>query len=339
MRRRAKVCLLVYAASFGLAACSGGGSPPPNVATDVDLSQTFDCKARDCMAHYRSFPEDHADQAHPQSDEEIAAQIAAIDAASLPEVVDIAPRTFRSRVAEILNIQFMLDGLDERPLHATVFEETEQGTYTARRMIFSDPLVGEFDVLALDPHVEGRRPAVIGLHGHFDSPAVFARDFLGAELAEAGYFVLMPQFRAMNCIGPEQEFTFSLLRGGFHLIAMRVYETLLMEKYLRASERVDAARIGLLTHSGGSSTGNLAVQLTDGIAAHVTDYYVDWRDRCFDGGPPHCETVPGMFPLGANLRDARYAQSPTLNVEYAFESADTRALILDFFDRTLHNRR
>jgi dipeptidyl aminopeptidase/acylaminoacyl peptidase len=235
----------------------------------------------------------------------------------------------------------MLPGLDERELHVTTFAETAGEGFIARRLIFRDPLVGELEALALDPIAPlppKRVPAIIGLHGHFDTPKVFADAYLGAELAASGYFVLIPQLRAMNCFGPEAEISFALLKSGFTLMGMRVYETLLMLKYLRFLDRVDATRIGILSHSGGSSTANLAVQLTSGLAAQVTDYFVDWRDHCteFSFASVHCETLPAMFPLGPSLQDERYLDLPRLGVEYAFESPNTRARIRSFFAENLH---
>lgn len=189
--------------------------------------------------------------------------------------------------------------------------------------------------MQLEP-LEGRRlPAIIGLHGHLDTPAIFAAEFLGTELAADGYLVLMPRFRAMECFTVEAQISRTLISGGFHPMALRVYEALLMEKYLRSLDRVDARHIGILSHSGGSSTANLVVHLTGGIAAQVTDYYVDWRDRCIPPPadfPVHCETVPGLFPLSTTFADERSAPIPRLSLPYAENSfASDAEAIRNFF--------
>jgi hypothetical protein len=150
----------------------------------------------------------------------------------------------------------------------------------------------------------------------------------------------MPQFRAMECFGAEDQISRALISGGFNLMAMRVYEAILMQKYLRSLERVDSRRIGILSHSGGSSTANLVVHLTGGIAAQVTDYYVDWRDRCIPPPanlPVHCETVPGLFPLNTTFPDDRSAPLPRLSIPYAENGfAEDADAIFAFFAEHLH---
>jgi hypothetical protein len=321
-----------------VSACSSedDASPaPPNVTVVTDLSQTFDCAARNCLAPYRSFVADHPQFAHPRPLETILAELAAIEAEPPPPVMTLSQDELRAGIIDALNIGFMLEGLDARPLEVTIFAEAETDGITSRRLIFADPLVGEFEALQLEPSGNDRLAAIIGLHGHFDTPAIFAEKFLGADLAAAGYLVIMPQFRAMACFGAEDAISRALISGGFHLMAMRVYETLLLEKYLRSLPRVDSRRIGILSHSGGSSAANLAVHLTDGIAAQVTDYYVDWRDRCIPPPadlPVHCETVPGLFPLSTTFPDDRSAPLPRLSIPYAENGfADNADAILAFF--------
>src|SRR5215472_7524120 len=316
--------VLLCVCTATVSACSsdenGAAPAPPNVTVVTDLSQTFDCNTRNCLAKYRSFVADHPEFAHPRPWETVLAELSGIEAEPLPPVMTLSQEELHVRIIDALNIGFMLEGLDARPLQVTIFAESETAGITSRRLIFADPLVGEFEALQLEPSESDPIPAIIGLHGHFDTPAIFAENYLGADLAAAGYLVLMPQFRAMNCFGPEDEISRALISGGFNLMAMRVYETLLLEKYLRTLARVDTRRIGILSHSGGSSTANLVVHLTDGIAAQVTDYYVDWRDRCVPPPvdlPVHCETVPGLFPLSTTFPDDRSAPLPRLSIPYA----------------------
>src|SRR5262245_29219902 len=339
--RRLPALLCVCIAIDSACSSDDGAAPaPPNVTVVTDLSQSFDCAARDCLAPYRSFVADHPQFAHPRPFETIRVELAAIEAEPLPPVMALSQEELRAQIIDALNIGFMLEDLDARPLQVTIFAEAETAGITSRHLIFAAPLGGEFEALQLEPSESAPMPAIIGLHGHFDTPAIFAEKFLGAELAAAGYLVLMPQFRAMACFGAEDQISRALISGGFHLMAMRVYETLLLEKYLRSLPRVDSRRIGILSHSGGSSTANLAVHLTDGIAAQVTDYYVDWRDRCIPPPvdlPVHCETVPGLFPLSTTFPDDRSAPLPRLSIPYAENGfTDDADAILAFFATHLH---
>jgi hypothetical protein len=335
MRRWLAVLCFCCAALSGCSSEDRAPPAPPNVTVMTDLSQTFDCTARNCLAKYRSFVADHAQFAHPRPPETVLAELAAIEAQPLPPVMELSQDQLRTKIIEALNMAFMLDEFDARPLQVMIFAESEDAGVVSRRLIFNDPLVGEFEALQLEPAGSQRVPAIIGLHGHFDTPRIFANKFLGGELAAEGYLVLMPQFRAMACFGPEDEISRTLINGGFHLMAMRVYEALLMQKYLRSLDRVDSKRIGILSHSGGSSTANLVVHLTDGIAAQVTDYYVDWRDRCIPPPadyPVHCETVPGLFPLSTTFPDDRSAPTPRLSIPYAENGfADDADAVRGFF--------
>lgn len=335
--------------SVAVSACSSGlsayeqSAPPPNVTVVRDLNQTFDCDARNCLAPYRSFVNDHPQFANPRPEKVVLDELDALDMEPLPPVMKLSQDELRTKITDALNIGFMLDGLDARSLHVTIFAEegTEQAGVISRRLIFADPLVGEFEALLLEPAGSNRVPAIIGLHGHFDSPEDFANIYLGAELANEGYLVIMPQFRVMGMdLDSEEEVSRTLLYGGFHLMAMRVYETLLIEKYLRSLDRVDTAHIGILSHSGGSSAANLVIHLTKGIAAQVTDYYVDWRDRFVSPSGDlavHCETVPGLFPLSTTFPEDWSAPIPRLSIPYAENGfADYATEIRDFFATHLH---
>jgi dienelactone hydrolase len=327
---------VLFLGALGLA-CSDGSAPPPNVHVSTDLSQSFDCQARDCIAPYRRFPDSHPEFAVSHSDAEVADEIAEAESLPLPSRLDLSPQELRSEVIDALNIRFLLDGLDERPLEITVFDETQHPSYVERRLIFADPIVGEFEALELEPLGAARRPAIVGLHGHFDGPPVFASDYLGSALAEEGYLVLMPKFRAMDCFDPEAAVSVAMLKQGFTLMGLRVYETLLLDKYLRSLASVDAARIGLLTHSGGSSTANLVTLVSDRFRAHVSDYFTDWRDHCteFPFASVHCETVPALFRLSANIDDESYRRTVTIKVPYAFAEESTRVMIREFFAQEL----
>jgi len=203
-----------------------------------------------------------------------------------------------------------------------------------RKLLFWDAEVGSFEALLLLPAGEGPHPAILGLHGHRDDPEVFAADYLGERLAEVGFAVLMPRLRLHDCSMVENYVARGLLKGGRTLMGLRVYETLLMEKYLRWLDAVDARRVGLLSHSGGSSTANLAVRLSDAFRAHVVDYQVDYRNFC---GPldVHCETVPALVPLAADVNYFAALDVPSLRVPYKFADPELREEIVGFFRRHL----
>ena len=54
------------------------------------------------------------------------------------------------------------------------------------------------------------------------------------------------------------------------MMAVRIYEVLLLHKLLRCRPDIDTERLGLIGHSGGSAVGNLAIR----VAPEIFDAYV-----------------------------------------------------------------
>jgi hypothetical protein len=122
---------------------------------------------------------------------------------------------------------------------------------------------------------------------------------------------------------------------------VRAYEALRALAYLRGLPGIDAQRIGLIGHSGGSSLGNLLVRLEPGLAAYVSDHSVDYRSSDWRE-PYHCETVPELFPIHRQLDELASAGPPVLRVRYAYGRRKLFGLdrresrrILDFFAQHL----
>jgi len=111
---------------------------------------------------------------------------------------------------------------------------------------------------------------------------------------------------------------------------------LLVLKFLRWWHEADERRIALLGHSGGSSTSNLVVRLTPWVSAQVTDYLVDFRNRCPSVATGvHCETIPALFEHAPTIHDPSTLSIPYLSVPYAFQGPELRGEIMTFFDRHL----
>lgn len=328
----------MLACLLGLLAGSPAAAGQPSVVLKENLGATFECGSGACLDAYRTLGLRHPDRLRPRDPQALEAELAAADALPLPPPLPLDPPALRAAVRDAVGVAFLFDDLERRQLTVTTIALREAGPYRERRVVFSDPEVGEFEAVVLEPPGRDRVAGIVGLHGHLDTPAVFAERYLGRELATAGYLVVVPQLRAMECLGPygpELEISRLLLEQGFTLIGLRAYETALAAKYLRALPRVDPARIGLLSHSGGSSTAEVVVWLSDRFAVQVIDYHQDWRNRCGFFDTIHCETVPALFPLGSTLADDARAPLPRLRVDYGFPAPETRARILDWLEATL----
>jgi len=229
-----------------------------------------------------------------------------------------------------LNIRFMLDGLDSRPLLIYHLDEKAKRHYIHSRLLFWDPLAGHFEARLLSPTSRGPYPAVLNLVGHRESEKRFAAKSVIRALAKRGFLIITPKFRAFNCRTDEIEIATHLARNGFTLMGLRVYEALLMLKYLNHHPKVNPDRIGILGHSGGSTVSNLTVRLTNGFAAMVMDHKTDFRNRCW-GKNFHCETVPRLFYFHTDINRLNTIEIPHLKITYGFRDVADRRKIIQFF--------
>lgn len=287
-----------------------------------------------CWDAYLDFVPRHIEHGRLISDSKLDRRLTEAGAASPAGRTGLHGEPLRQRIVDGLNIGFLLDGLERRELAVAILDESREAGVTRQKLLFWDPEVGSFEALLLLPAGEALRPGIVGLHGHRDSDEVFARDYLARRLAESGFAVLMPRLRVHDCSRRENGIARVLLRHGFTLMGLRVYETLLMLKYLSAHPSVAAERIGILGHSGGSSTANLAVRISEGFAAHVVDYEVDYLNECGPRGI-HCETVPALAPIAADINAFGSLPVAHLRVPYRFEDETVRVRIVDFLRRHL----
>jgi dienelactone hydrolase len=283
---------------------------------------------------YSDFPARHVTHLHRVSQDRIEVEIHDMLAAPAPLPLGLSGRELRGKIEEALNIGFLLDGIGSRRIVASVRDRHEHSRFTEEHIAIVDDALGSLQASVLAPsNGVDVHPAVVGLHGHGDHAADFIRRYMGAELARAGYVVIVPWSRAMDCGAEEEAVSLRLLRDGFTLMGLRVYEALLALRYLRQRVDVDPEHIALLGHSGGSSTANLVVRVTDWVSAYVSDHEVDYRDLC--DGRVHCETVPALSKVAADVDDKGTLTIPFLQVPYGFADHDVHRRILDFLSQVL----
>jgi hypothetical protein len=275
-----------------------------------------------CTEDYERFVTLAAAYARPQDLAALPILLREIDAGRVPQVAPrLAAAALREEVIDGLGIGFLLADLPRRTLQVRVISEVDRGSYTEQELLLTDPWVGEFGALLLQPKVAERRAALLAVHGHGDTKEVYRDEYHGAEHAPRGYTTLILGMRAMGS-GPsaitEHVITRELYRAGFSLMGMRVYESLLGLKFLRSLPTVDADKVALIGHSGGSSTGNLTVRVDPTIAGYVSDHQVAYAEWVAGINVYHCETVPSLFGYSEQLNDPADSPVPTLKVPYKY---------------------
>jgi hypothetical protein len=299
----------------------GGPSWCANISISEDPGADWACaEAGNCAADYLAFPEKAAQWRRPVSEADLEGSLQDI-AAGKVEVLDgaVAPDELRNAILDNLNMRFLVEGMEGRALAVKIASDLDTGEYRETELLFEDPFVGTFKGILLRPKRGGVFPGIVAVHGHGDVAAVYRDRYHGAEYPGRGYAILMLTMRAMNIDDDEHSVTMALLVEGFNLIALRAYETMLGISFMRCLSEVDPDRIGLIGHSGGSSTGNLVVRIDPRVQAYVSDHQVNWYSSG-EGEPYHCETAPALYPWHKRINDFSTSQTPVLQVVYGYLS-------------------
>jgi len=308
---------------------------PYNVIEKEDLGADWNCSlSESCIDDYQRFLILAGEYSDPISPEELTWRISNVENGNCAVLTDpISKDALKDAVSDILNIRFLLEGINERLLIVTTIREDETTDYYEKEFLFEDPYVGTFKGILLIPKGQGPFPGIVAIHGHRDNAAIYRDRFHGKEYPSHEYAILMLTMRAMGIDLFEHYVSRQFLLNGFTLIGMRTYESLLGLKYLRYLSNTIDERIGLIGHSGGSSTSNLTIRVEDGFAAYVSDLSIDYCEWGTLWEPYHCETVPELYPYHLLINDFETAATPVKEVPYGYTNGMDE--IFDFFDEHL----
>jgi hypothetical protein len=271
-----------------------------------------------CDGDYYAFLDLAADQGTSTTLDELRSYITSLFNGGTTYVEGpVDPADLRETVVNTTNLGFLLDGLDERPLTAAEVSRRAWGGGTQIEMAVSDPWVGDFGVLLFLPSAAPPYVGVAAHPGHWED-AIEHRDqrYVGA-LLRAGFAVAVLDSRAHDADVIESDLTEAMLLAGHSLMAVRIYETLLLRRLLRAHPDVHPDRIALQGHSGGSASGNLAARLDDGWAAYASDFLTEYLYATPEWEYLD-ETVPELHAWFPVLNELSTVATPTRLFEYGF---------------------
>ena len=306
-----------------------------NVIEREELGAKWDCEYPDwCVSGYEDFLTLAAAHAHPLSVGDLYNQIGEIENGDVTPFTETLPEDeLRATILNDLNIGFLVEGLDARPLTVTTTRIEVKDGVVGRHLLFTDPWVGTFEGILLTPPGDGPFPGIVAVHGHRSFARNYMLHYHGNEWPSHGYAILMITLRVMGIGWVEHDIAVRLLENGFTLMGLHSYESLLGLKYLRWLPNIEHEHIGMIGHSGGSSTSNLTIRYAPAVAAYVSDLqkvYSEWG-TLFE--PFHCETIPQIYPYNLLINDFSTAPMPVKTVPYAY--ANGMQEIFDFFDRQL----
>jgi hypothetical protein len=331
---------------FTLFSMAMGAEPiKPNVKEYVSLGASWLCpSASSCTKGYEKFIKKAAERGKKLTQEQLKAQFQPPFPA--PVASPFNATELSKAVRKALNVEFLYENIDSTLLKVAVIREEKKPGYEEKEYLFEDPWIGLFKVIRQRPLGPGPYPAVIVRHGHGrEIDATVYRDNRQTKrFPENGIEIWIVTSRVMGADPVEIEMTRKFLAAGFTFLGIRGYETLLVKKYLRHLQEVDADRVGLIGHSGGSVALNVLVRSHPRqFKAYVSDnksaYICKWSDPTFD------DATPALAPLAGLINDPSTAPLPTLEVPYDYEDGpiykngsflangqpDAWAVILKFF--------
>jgi len=263
-----------------------------------------------CVEHYMQFPDKTASHAAPLPGgaTELNRDIQRIRNGGVEPIGrSMTSDELAGIVSKQLNVDFIIDDINGRVMEVLLVADKKQSGIVQRKLVFSDPYVGSFEGLLMYPEGQSGLPAIIALHGHSDSPQTFYERTLRKKGPGEGFALLIPSCRALCSENAEHVVTEKLLVNGFTVQGLRLYETLLMLKYLQyldhESGLVDSARVGLIGHSAGAVSVILAMRaLPQGtFGAYAADYTSRfcWPDQEILTS----DNIPGLWPYHQQIND------------------------------------
>lgn len=290
----------------------------------------------ECIEDYINFPGIAQNFSHPINEEQLQQQIEAILAGNVEQFFFPLPQDeLKEILIDNLNIRFLRENINQRPLEVTTIFETEEQEYFERHLEFNDPYIGRFNAILLSSKLQGVHPAVIATPGHVDSAMGFKDDFLGERYPEQEYSLLIIQPRGLCGFPYETQVARTLLLNGFTLIGLKHYETILAGKYLKY---LGVENIGITGHSSGSTLLNTIIRIEEDFDAAISDHFSTYS---VGGNPPDPSiimdsTIPQIWPYGPLINDFSTSPVPILNIPYGdFREEE----VFPFFDQHLKDNK
>lgn len=274
-----------------------------------------------CMEDYLALPSvAPAEVLQPISGEELEEQLDTVRRQEWMTVgEDLSPEELAPRLIEAANIGWMLEGYETASMRVTIYDSSDRAGDRYRRWILEDEHVGQIAGVTLLPDGDGPHPALVVAHGHDQTADIWLGTYGGRALADRGFAVIAPTSRVSAADRYESAVTRTLLLNGLTFAGVRSYEQLLGLKYAASMGEVDACRIGLIGHSGGSVIGNITSRLGLGFVAYVTDLTSEYHQE-LPGEILLDESSPALHALSNEINQFEDSHIAVLRTGYEYQS-------------------
>ena len=251
---------------------------------------------------------------------------------SVEQIKDLSVLELKEVIFDNLKLDKLIKDSPDNNVFWEIQSEEKQADYIEQQVKIIDLYAGTFTVSCFLPNKQkASYPVIIGFHGHGPEGAEFMKTRFLISLINAGFAVVIPELRCMDANEREQQVSIDFMRNDFSLMSFRVYEAIKVVEYIKNNDSLDALRMGIIGHSGGSAICRLLVWLENGFKAIVNDYKSTYLEFTVHGRI-HCETIPCLYPYQESINKVLI---PYLSIKYGYEDKDDIRKIVDFFKENL----
>jgi hypothetical protein len=280
------------------------------------------CADEGCTAEYLVFALAAAEYGEPVDPGVLHDQLFTLArSGDVPTPPELVGDELRAELLDATDVAFLFNGVDERILDIEQTDQVETDWGREEHLVVRDPWIGSMRMVLLRPNGSGPFPGLVAVPGHGDDWWDMRDAYLGEELADASWAMLIIDARASGADGYETEVTRTLLEAGLSFAGVRAYEQLLARKILRWRPDVHPDYVGVMGHSGGSVIANLSVRLDD-FACLVSDLQSQYLNVQEDG-PWLDETSAALNAWYPAINDLSTLEVPAYEDQYGYPAGST----------------
>ena len=198
--------------------------------------------------------------------------------------------------------------------------------------LFTDPVVGSFEVFVFRGAKESRKgDVIVGVHGHFETPEAFFQNRGGPLLVRQGYIVVIPstylEFPPEEAIASRD-----VAEVGVLMMAFLLRQGQLVLRHVKGSAEMKHRKRFLQCHSGGCATAWILAWFDSTISGVAYDHRSSFSPT---KGGEHCESIVPLVDVAGEIQKGSLSNTPSHKFTYYKKKipSNEAAQLLGFFKR------